>query len=113
MRVGENMMLRFHKQSKDDYSLAEVTEAHPDEDGLLRKVTVTYRQKNPRVAPHINKLGLKEEVVPVSGEVGGAACGVSVDSVHGHVIEGDGGDQGQVVDQVGEGGNGAPVHDAG
>ena len=108
MRVGENMMLRFHKQFKNDYSLAKVTEAHPDEDGDLRKVTVTYRQKNLRVAPHINRLGLTEEVVPVSGEVG-----VSVDSVHGQVIEGDGVVQGQVVGQVGEGGNGAPVHDAG
>ena len=108
MRVGENMMLRFHKQFKNDYSLAKVTEANPDEDGDLRKVTVTYRQKNLRVAPHINRLGLTEEVVPVSGEVG-----VSVDSVHGQVIEGDGVVQGQVVGQVGEGGNGAPVHDAG
>ena len=30
MKVGELVMLRYHKQFKDDYCLAKVTELHPD-----------------------------------------------------------------------------------
>jgi hypothetical protein len=48
MKVGDLVMLRYPKQFKDDYCLAKVTQIHPDEDGLVRKVTVNYRKKNPR-----------------------------------------------------------------
>ena len=48
MKVGELVMLRYPKQFKDDYCLAKVTQIHPDSDGLVRKVTVDYRKKNPR-----------------------------------------------------------------
>ena len=41
-------MLRYPKQFKDDYCLAKVSQIHPDSDGLVRKVTISYRKKNPR-----------------------------------------------------------------
>ena len=46
MKVGDLVMLRYPKQFKDDYCLAKVTQVHPDEDNLVRKVTVSYRKKN-------------------------------------------------------------------
>ena len=48
MKVGELVMLRYPKQFKDDYCLAKVSQIHPDSDGLVRKVTISYRKKNPR-----------------------------------------------------------------
>ena len=36
------------EQFKDDYCLAKV-----DEDGLVRKVTVSYRKENPRESPQV------------------------------------------------------------
>ena len=81
IKVGELVMLRYNKQFKDDYCLAKVSEVHPDEDGLVRKVTVSYRKKNPResvqifkskpliieqVAIHrLHRLDLADESVPV------------------------------------------------
>ena len=35
---------------KDDYILARVTQVHPDEKNLVRRVTVKYRRKNAREA---------------------------------------------------------------
>ena len=55
LKVGELVILRYNKQLKDDYCLAEVTEVHPDDDGLVRKVTVSYRKKNPRESAGIYK----------------------------------------------------------
>jgi hypothetical protein len=126
-------MLRYHKQFKDDYCLAKVTEVHPDEDGLVRKVTVTYRKRNPResaqiykskpliceqVAIHrLHRLDLADEDVPGQVDVA-AGCPLvqaddSVDGVLGQVVEGNGGVLGHDVGQVGEGGAGVLVHDAG
>ena len=48
MKVGDLVMLRYAKQFKDDYCLAKVSQIHPDDDGLVRKVTVNYRKRNPR-----------------------------------------------------------------
>ena len=55
LKVGELVMLRYHKQFKDDYFLAKVTEVHPDDYGLVRKVKVSYRKKNPRESAGIYK----------------------------------------------------------
>ena len=41
-------MLRYPGQFKDDYCLAKVITAKPDDDNLVRKVTVTFKKKNPR-----------------------------------------------------------------
>ena len=141
--MGELVMLRYHKQFNDDYCLAKVTEVHPDEDSLVRKVTVSYRKKNPRESPQIYKskpliseqvaihrihrLDLEDEAVQVPGEVDEAAGDGSVDGVHGQAVAGGGGvlghDAGLVcgggsvlghdVGQVSEGGDGVLVHDAG
>ena len=53
--VGELVMLRYPGQFKDDYCLAKVIKAEPDEDNLVRKVTITYKKKNPRESPNICK----------------------------------------------------------
>ena len=127
--MGELVMLRYHKQFKDDYCLAKVTEVHPDEDGLVRKVTVSYRKKNPRESPQIYKskpliseqvaihrlhrLDLADEAVHVHGEVDEAAGDGSADGVHGQVVAGDVGVLGHDVGQVDVGGDGVLVHDAG
>ena len=80
-------MLRYSKQFKDDYCLAKVTQVHPNEDGLVRKVTVSYKKRNPReskevyqskpliseqVAIHrLHRLGLADETVQgVDGKEG-------------------------------------------
>ena len=53
--VGELVMLRYPGQFKDDYCLAKVLKAVPDDDNLVRKVTVTYKKKNPKESPSICK----------------------------------------------------------
>ena len=40
--AGELVMLRYPGQFKDDYCLAKVITAKPDDDNLVRKVTVTF-----------------------------------------------------------------------
>ena len=57
-------MLRYPGQFKDDYCLAKVIKAEPDEDNLVRKVTVTYKKKNPRESLSIckSKPMISEEV---------------------------------------------------
>ena len=39
----------------DDYCIAKVTKVHPSEDGLVRRVTVSYRKKNSREPPAVYK----------------------------------------------------------
>ena len=92
-------MLSYYKQFKGDDCLAKVTEVHPDEDGLKRKVTDSYMKNHPNESPQIYKLVLAGED--------------SVDGVPGQSVEGVNSDPGQVVGQVGDGGDGAPVHGAG
>ena len=55
VKVRELVMVRYQNQFKDDYCLAKVIKADPGEDGLVRKVTVTYRKKNPRESPRVYK----------------------------------------------------------
>ena len=129
MKVGELVMLRYHKQFKDDYCLAKVTEVHPDEDGLVRKVTVSYRKKNPRESPliykskpliseqvaihRLHRLDLADEAVPVPDVVSDAAGDDSVDAGHVQADEGDAGVPGHVVGLVGEGDDDVLVNDTG
>ena len=100
LREGELVMLRYNKQFKDDYCLAKVTQVHPNEDGLVRKVTVSYRKRNPKeskevylskpliseqVAIHrLHRLGIADEAAHgVDGEegVGGDYLGEGDDAV--------------------------------
>ena len=46
--VGDIVLLHYPGHFKDDYTLAKVTQVHPDEDDLVRVVTVSYRKRNPR-----------------------------------------------------------------
>ena len=48
LRVGDIVLLHYPNHFKDDYALARVTETHPDEDNLVRTVTVEFRKRNPR-----------------------------------------------------------------
>ena len=62
--VGDLVMLKYPGQFKDDYCVAKVTRAVPDQDGLVRKVTVDFKKRNPRESPTIYKSKplLSEEV---------------------------------------------------
>ena len=91
LKVGDLVMLRYQKQFKDDYCLAKVTEVHPDDDNMVRKVTVSFRKRNPKeskmiynfkpliseqVAIHrLHKLDLADEDVLRQGQDGGADDG--------------------------------------
>ena len=128
IKVGELVMLRYHKQFKDDYCLAKVTGVHPDEDGLVRKVTVSYKKRNPRESPliykskpliseqvaihRLHRLDLADEPAPVPEEVGDGPGVVSEGVSHDQADEGDG-VPGHVVGLVGEGGDGGLVNDTG
>jgi hypothetical protein len=63
--VGDVVLLTFHGNVKDDYILARVTEVHPDEKNLVRRVTVRYRRKNPREARMVCKSKMEEKIVAV------------------------------------------------
>ena len=41
-------MIRYPGQFKDDYCLGKVLIVHPNEDNLVRKVTVTYKKRDSR-----------------------------------------------------------------
>ena len=45
MAVGDLVLLKYPGQFKDDYTIAKVTEVHPSEDNLVRKVTIDYRKR--------------------------------------------------------------------
>jgi len=53
--VDDLVMLKYPGQFKDDYCMAKVTKADPDEDGLVRKVTVAFKKRNPRESSTIYK----------------------------------------------------------
>ena len=53
--VGDLVMLQYPGHFKDDYCIAKVTKAVPDDDNLVRKVTVSYKKKNSRESPAIYK----------------------------------------------------------
>ena len=48
-------MLKYPGQFKDDYCIAKVTKADPDSDGLVRKVVVAFKKRNPRESKIIYK----------------------------------------------------------
>ena len=53
--IDDIVMLRYPGHFKDDYCLARVSEVHPDDEGLVRVVTVEYRKKNPRESKTVCK----------------------------------------------------------
>ena len=55
LEIGELVILHYPGNFKDDYCIAKVTKVHPSEDGLVRKVTVSYRKKNSREPPAVYK----------------------------------------------------------
>ena len=54
MKEGEIVLLRYPKQFRDDYCLAKITEAKAVNDGLIRKVTVSFRKRNPRESAEVS-----------------------------------------------------------
>ena len=96
--VGDIVLLRYAGHFKDDYCLARVSEVHPDDEGLVRVVTVQFRKKNPResksvyrakpllsekVAVHrLHRLDLADEA-PVHEGVQGSLCeGDAIGAAH-------------------------------
>ena len=66
VKVGDLVMLSYPGHFKDDYCIAKVTKAEADEDGLVRKVTVDFKKRNPRESKLIYKSKpLLSEVVAV------------------------------------------------
>ena len=53
--VGDVVLLTFSGKVKDSYILARVTEVHPDEKNLVRRVTVKFRRKNSKEEPNVCK----------------------------------------------------------
>ena len=53
--VGDLVMLKYPGQFKDDYCVAKVIKAEPDKDGLVRKVVVAFKKRNPRESKMIYK----------------------------------------------------------
>ena len=48
IKIGELVLIKYPGQFKDDYCLGKVIAVHPNEDNLVRKVTVTYKKKDSR-----------------------------------------------------------------
>ena len=63
--VGDVVGLTFANNFKDDYILARVTKVYPDENGLVRRVSVKYRRKNAREAREVCKSKMEEKIVAV------------------------------------------------
>ena len=63
--VGDVVLLTFSGKVKDSYTLARVTEVHPDEKNLVRRVTVKFRRKNSQEDPNVCKSKMEEKVVAV------------------------------------------------
>ena len=63
--VGDVVLLTFSGKVKDTYTLARVTEVHPDEKNLVRRVTVKFRRKNSQEDPNVCKSKMEEKVVAV------------------------------------------------
>ena len=53
--VGDIVMLSYAGHFKYDYCLARVTAVYPDDEGLVRVVTVKFRKKNPRKSKTVYK----------------------------------------------------------
>ena len=65
LSVGDVVMLTFPGNVKDDYILAKVSQVHPDEKNLVRRVTVRYRRKNSRESREVCKSKMEEKIVAV------------------------------------------------
>ena len=92
LAVGDIVMLMYAGHFKDDYCLARVSEVHPDEQGLVRVVTVQFRKRNPKesksvykakplisekVAVHrLHRLDLADEAAQYDGLQAGQRVGV-------------------------------------
>lgn len=63
--VDDVVLLTFPGNVKDDYILARVTQVHPDEKNLVRRVTVKYRRKNAREARTVCRSKMEEKIVAV------------------------------------------------
>jgi hypothetical protein len=63
--VDDVVLLTFSGNVKDDYILARVTQVHPDEKNLVRRVTVKYRRKNAREARTVCRSKMEEKIVAV------------------------------------------------
>ena len=64
--VGDVVMMIYEGNMKDDYRLAKVLEVHPDDDGIVRTVTVGYRRKNKKEkGEHFQSRPLTMELVAV------------------------------------------------
>ena len=48
LQVDDIVMMQYPGHFKDDYTLARISEVHPDPEGLVRVVTVQFRKKNPK-----------------------------------------------------------------
>ena len=55
LQVGDIVMMQYPGHFKDDYTLAKVSAVHPDDEGLVRVVTVQYRKKDPKESSRIYK----------------------------------------------------------
>ena len=53
LQVGDIVMMQYPGHFKDDYTLTKVSAVHPDDEGLVRVVTVQYRKKDPRESSRI------------------------------------------------------------
>jgi hypothetical protein len=65
LAVNDVVMLTFTGKVKDSHTLAMITEVHPDENNLVRKVTVKFRRKNAKELPTVCKSRMEEKVVAV------------------------------------------------
>ena len=65
LNVGDVVMLSFAGKVKDSYTLARVTAVHPDDNNLVRRVTVKFRRKNSKEAPDVCKSKMEEKIVAV------------------------------------------------
>ena len=64
--VGDVCFLHYSGNLKDDYRLVKILKMHPDKNGLVRTVTVSYRRRDRREKPaDYKKKPLVEENVAV------------------------------------------------
>ena len=66
LAVGDIVLMWYPGNFKDDYRIAVVKDVHPDQQGLVRTVTVGYRLKNKKEPRHVfRSKPLVEEKVAV------------------------------------------------
>ena len=65
LAVGDVVMVTFPGKVKDTHTLAMVTKVHPDENNLVRKVTVKFRRKNAKEPASVCQSKMEEKIVAV------------------------------------------------